>query len=237
MTGLALTLSLAGTASRAVAEPVLIPVPSGAKVWWLDTVQNVPGPAGVTYRYRFVMPDLAKLVPATEGPVGEELTAEDIRELDSLGLDSPVVPPDSGGMDMAPADDGGEGAGLNESELVSPEDLNLPDFRPEDFSDAEGEAAADIAAAGSARSPADEIAPLPAEPDLLLQDPVHDDIVALCETWVLPRLAEPAPLPGQVIISLADRPTAFGEIDMNAVQLFEAFSIPPDRKTCRWEAW
>ena len=252
---------MVGGSAEAVAPAADIPVPSGAKVWWLDTIQNVPGPAGVTFRYRFVMPDLARLVPATEGTATEELTPEDQAELDRLGTaDAPgaptaaATPAGAPGMDMAPAGDAGisldgsgDAGGIAASDLVSPEELNLPDFRPEDF--AEGaEAAADAAAASTVAgpgagpagpvtgSPADP-APLPPEPDLMLQDPVHEDIVWLCEHWVLPRLAAPSPLPGQVIISVADRPTTFGEVSMDAVQLFEAFSISADRKSCTWEAW
>ena len=78
---------------------------------------------------------------------------------------------------------------------------------------------------------------VPAEPDLLLQDPVHADIVWLCENWVLPRLKAPSPLPAQVIISIADRPTQFGAFDPEAVQLFEAFTPTDDRTACIWSPW
>ena len=73
---------------------------------------------------------------------------------------------------------------------------------------------------------------VPADPDILLQDPVHADIVWLCEHWVLPRLPASGPRPAQIIISLADRPTVFGTYDLEAVQLFEAFSVTPDGETC-----
>ena len=78
---------------------------------------------------------------------------------------------------------------------------------------------------------------LPAAPDVLAQDPVHDDIVWLCENWALPRIAAPAPRPSQIIISLADREVPFGAFDPEAVQIFEAFRLPPDRDTCEWEPW
>lgn len=226
MTVLALILTAVPALSAQTADSAPIAVPSGAVVTWLDTVTDAPGPAGLTYRYRFVMPDLASRVPATQGPAGEDLTPEDMAELDDLGTG------DAGGMDMAPAA-GADAEGMDQSELVSPEDLDLPDFRPEDFADPTAEARNDAAAAGTLEA----TAPLPADPDILLQDPVHDDIVWLCNHWVLPRLAAAEPLPGQVVISLADRPTVFGEADMNAVQLFEAFSVSPDRKSCIWEAW
>ncbi|AXC51152.1 hypothetical protein DRW48_07815 [Paracoccus suum] len=226
--GLALTVALLGAQSAAAQAPLPttseeISVPSGHKARWLDTVNDVPGPAGLTYRYRFVMPDLAKLVPATDGPAGEELTEEDMAELDGLGS-APATPGQM--MDMAPIDGGSgtEVGELGEAELVDPEDLDLPDFRPEDF--AEG-----------AEADADQPGALPPDPDLLLQDPVHGDIVWLCDNWVLPRLDPAKPLPGQVVISLADRPTTFGEADLQAIQLFEAFAIAPDRKSCIWQGF
>lgn len=216
----------AGVAPAATALPTSpdaskdIVVPSGHSLWWLDTVDNVPGPSGLTFRYRFVMPDLAKLVPSTTGPVSDDLTEEDMAELDRLGTTPPSAPGQM--MDMAPPD--GSTNTVAEAEMVSPEDLNLPDFRPEDFTE-------------GAEAEADQPGPLPADPDLLLQDPVHGDIVWLCEKWVLPRLADDKPLPEQVVISLADRPTKFGAADPNTVQLFEAFAIAPDRKSCIWQGF
>lgn len=196
-------LALANASAGSAAGP-LIPVPSGAEVWWLDMIDDAPGVAGLTYRYRFVMPELAKLVPATTGLATEELTEEDMAELDALGSEVALPP-----------------AGDAEAELIDPADLDLGEV----FVVPGTEAAADQAPA------------LPADPDILLQDPVHADIVWLCENWVLPRLAAPAPLPAQIVISLSDRPVVFGAIDPEAVQLFEAFSPSEDRKTCIWEPW
>ena len=191
-------------ANPSAATGPLIPVPSGAEVWWQDMIDDAPGVAGLTFRYRFVMPRLAELVPATAGPATEELTPEDMAELDALG----------GEVTLPAVQDA-------EAELIDPEDLDLGEV----FVVPGTEEAADIAPA------------LPADPDILLQDPVHADIVWLCENWVLPRLAEPAPLPAQIIISISDRPVAFGTVAPDAVQLFEAFSPSEDRKTCIWEPW
>lgn len=197
-------LALANVQAAGAAAP-RIPVPSGAEVWWLDMIDDAPGVSGLTYRYRFVMPALAQMVPATTGPATEELTPEDMAELDALGSEVALPPP-------------AEGA---EAELIDPEDLDLGEV----FVVPGTEAAADMAPA------------VPADPDILLQDPVHADIVWLCENWVLPRLAPPAPLPAQIVISLSDRPVAFGAIDADAVQIFEAFSPSDDRKSCIWEPW
>ena len=76
---------------------------------------------------------------------------------------------------------------------------------------------------------------LPAAPDILMQDPLHRDIVWLCERYALPRLAGRAPRPTQVVISMASAPSPFGSFDPGIVQLFEGFSIPADRDACVWE--
>lgn len=196
-------LALAEPAAGGAASPP-IPVPSGAEVWWLDMIDDAPGVAGLTYRYRFVMPALADLVPATSGPASEELTEEDIAELDALGREL-FLPP-------TPAPEG---------ELIAPEDL----------------ASGEVFVVPGTEEAADLPPLVPADPDILLQDPVHADIVWLCENWVLPRLAATTPLPAQVIISVSDRPVPFGAIDPEAVQLFEAFSPSEDRKSCVWEPW
>lgn len=66
-------------------------------------------------------------------------------------------------------------------------------------------------------------------------DPLRaaEDILALCEGFVLPRLAKGAPLPDQVIISLSDRPVPFGQPAPDATQFFEAFRI--ENGSCVWE--
>ncbi|RAZ87663.1 DUF6497 family protein [Cereibacter johrii] len=66
-------------------------------------------------------------------------------------------------------------------------------------------------------------------------DTAFSDMVALCESYVLPRVAEMVPPPAQVIVSLSDRPVPFGEADPDATQYFEAFSIRDGH--CIWEAF
>lgn len=66
-------------------------------------------------------------------------------------------------------------------------------------------------------------------------DQALSDMAYLCETYALPRLADPGPRPEQVIVSLSDRPLPFGEIDPDATQFFEAFR--PEDGACIWEAF
>ncbi|MFC0341282.1 DUF6497 family protein [Paracoccus niistensis] len=227
------------------AQP-LIPVPSGAEVWLQEELTDrVPG-LGLVQRYRFVMPSLATLVPPldegdmAEGlppemldePFGEDvpLTPEEQAELDdALGdLIIQEVPDDSaGGLSLQPLPDSG---GINDAPLPSelaPPDATLPEG-------AEGspldEAHQDEAALGAGGEMA-----LPAAPDILMQDPVHRDIVWLCENYALPRLAGQSPRPSQVVISMASAPSPFGSFDPGIVQLFEGFSIPANRDACVWE--
>ncbi|MDF1620243.1 DUF6497 family protein [Pseudothioclava nitratireducens] len=114
----------AGTFGKAV------PVPSGQKVWWIDIIHFEEGSGGLTYRFRFLAPQI-------------------------------------GGA-----------------------------------------------------------APLSSDVALL-------DIAALCETYVVPRIATPGPAPIQIMISLSDRILPFGETAPDAVQYFEAFSIADG--ACTWE--
>lgn len=64
-------------------------------------------------------------------------------------------------------------------------------------------------------------------------DQAVEDMKALCQTYALPRLATPGPVPSQIIISLSDIPMPFGAPMPDATQFFEAFSIEND--TCKWE--
>ncbi|WP_347266763.1 DUF6497 family protein [Paracoccus sp. (in: a-proteobacteria)] len=192
----------AGSAAGAAIE---IDLPSGARVEWQETLHDNSGGMGLTYRFRFVMRDLASRVPATEGPASDFETGErgpidiDTESGEISGEDAPEVL-----VEPAPPQPPGDDAGDPDEEEA---DALL------------GEVV------------------LPAEPDLLAQDPIHADIVWLCENWVLPRIASPAPRPSQIIISIADRPLAFGTQDPAALQLFEAFRLPPDRDACEWEPW
>ncbi len=59
------------------------------------------------------------------------------------------------------------------------------------------------------------------DPDAALADMEH-----LCQNYALPRLASgTGPTPAHVVVGLADRPVPLGEVDPDAVQLFEAFRI------------
>lgn len=118
----AAALALAGGAARA-ADPAPIAVPSGQPVTFLDTVQGAPGPDGLTVRFRFVAPQIAR-----------------------------------------------EGGSIGAEQALS-------------------------------------------------------DMQALCDGYALPRLPRGGPVPAQVIISLADRPVAFGEPDPDATQYFEAYAV------------
>ncbi|WP_104493652.1 DUF6497 family protein [Paracoccus denitrificans] len=210
--GLALVPSavLAGMAGLALAQGAQadIVLPSGAVVRWQETRHDDAGGFGLTYRFRFVMPDLAQRVPATSGPASDfvENEAREPIEIDTETGETLGAEPDDGLIDPATL-----------------EDLAEADIPPE----TEEEAADALVG-----TPV-----LPAAPDVLAQDPVHDDIVWLCENWALPRIAAPAPRPSQIIISLADREVPFGAFDPEAVQIFEAFRLPPDRDTCEWEPW
>ena len=212
----ALPLLLSVLAAPAIAEDVTqipLPVPSGQPVYWQETIHGIPGTHGLTYRFRFVAPDLADLVPWADAAPMDELTDEDISALEDLA-DSEG---DLAASILATAVDDG---------LISQHELNLaPAISAQD---AEEEADAVIASEIDGEA-------LPRAPDILAQDPMHDDIVWLCEHFVLPRIASPAPRPTEIVISLSDRPTAAGDLATGAVQLFEAFSLPPDRNECVWE--
>lgn len=100
---------------------------------------------------------------------------------------------------------------------------------PEGSADADTEAAADaMVEQPSGAEDGDEGAQA---------DPLHDDVVWLCQNWVLPRVRESVPRPRQIIISLSDKEVAFGTYDPDALQLFEAFALPADRDVCEWEPW
>ena len=141
--------------------------------------------------------------------------------------------------------DAGPGAidGPLPSELAAPDaalpDGTQPDFTAPDAPMHDSEAMGDLAAiaAGPDRAPDDVEGdmPLPAAPDILMQDPAHRDIVFLCENFALPQITLMQPRPTQVVISMASAPSTFGSFDPNIVQLFEGFSIPMDRDACVWE--
>lgn len=59
------------------------------------------------------------------------------------------------------------------------------------------------------------------------------DLEHLCSTYALQRLADIGPQPGRIIISLADKPSKFGEFDPDVTQVFEAYTI--EDGVCIWE--
>lgn len=64
-------------------------------------------------------------------------------------------------------------------------------------------------------------------------DMASADIQALCETYVLDRIADLSPAPAQVVISMADVAIPFGEAAPEVTQYFEAFTIRDG--ICIWE--
>lgn len=192
---------------------VRIALPSGPVVYWLETLQDRPGGQGLTHRYRFVMPDLAGRVPSTSGPASD---FED--ERGPIDIDTETDEIDGTDVDADMPDE----QMFADNALVN---AQSPDTLPVSGLDEE-------AADALLEAPA-----LPAAPDVLAQDPIHRDIVWLCENWVLPRAIGSTPRPAQIIISLADKEVPFGAFDPDAVQLFEAFQLPPDRDVCEWEPW
>ncbi len=223
---LAATLALGGLvppAAALAAGPALAPgagftPPSGEAVTLQEVVRDVPGSFGPTWRYRFVMPGLAARVPSLpEGGEEDEITEEDAAELDNLGL-----PPSSGPFEAQDFDD---------AQMVTLEEL-----------EAEGAIESRIVIDLDADRMADEAAGqprIPADPDVLLQDGVHGDLLWLCETVALPDLPPPGDpaRPASIIISVAERPVEFGEMAMDVAQQFEGFAPADDGRSCIWEPW
>lgn len=211
------TVALSAPAGDGAAPGSDYALPSGANATLHDIIRDPDGHTGRPWRFRFIMPALAERVPAANGPHEDMITEEDMAELDSLGLPGTAGPFSAEGLDSA--------------ELVTIEEL-----------EAEGAIDSmtiiDLSDAGLADLPGDGPT-LPADPEVLLQDPVHADLVWLCEQVALPALppiGDPT-RPGLIIISLSDRPVEFGEIDMEAVQIFEGFSAADDGRACLWEPW
>jgi hypothetical protein len=62
-----------------------------------------------------------------------------------------------------------------------------------------------------------------------------DDMLALCETYALPRTAAMVPVPSQIVISLAAAPVPFGEAAPDVVQFFEGYRA--EGGACIWAAF
>ncbi|WP_413873932.1 DUF6497 family protein [Albidovulum sp.] len=128
-------MAIIWAAAAAMAEGAAGPlaVPSGQEVRYLDTVQSAPGPEGLTIRFRFVAPAIAR----DGGTIGAEAAQADMEWL--------------------------------------------------------------------------------------------------CTNFALPRMPAGGPVPSQIIVSLADRPVAFGEPAPDVTQFFEAYIVADGR--CVWEAF
>ena len=72
-------------------------------------------------------------------------------------------------------------------------------------------------------------------PDVADFDLLQQDLAFLCNEFALPKVSNVGPVPGQIIISLADRDSEFGVFDPEVSQVFEAYSV--DDGTCVWEVF
>ncbi len=59
------------------------------------------------------------------------------------------------------------------------------------------------------------------------------DMQWLCQNYALPRIAQPGPMPAQIVISLSAAAVPFGEPHPEVTQLFEAYSLQDGQ--CIWE--
>ena len=59
------------------------------------------------------------------------------------------------------------------------------------------------------------------------------DMLWLCDTYALPRLAQGGPVPAQIVISLSDRAVPFGEAAPDVTKFFEAYRV--EDGNCVWE--
>ena len=219
---LAVTLALGGLAppvpAMAAGESLTpgmgLTPPSGEAT----TLQEVLRDGNGIWRYRFVMPGLADQVPSLpEGGPEDDITDEDDAELDALGL-----PPSSGPFDAE---------SFGDAQMVTLEELEAEGAF-------ESRVIIDLDADQSADSAGDQ-PPLPADPQLLLQDGVYADLLWLCETVALPDLPPPGDpaRPRSIVISVAERPVEFGEMAMDVAQQFEGFAPADDGRSCIWEPW
>lgn len=222
-----LALAVPAKALSAADDPATeIPLPSGAKSFWQDTRQDETGGMGLTYRFRFIVPDLALRVPATSG------MATDFTETETSS-DAPLEIHTETGEVI------GEAGSDTETQMIAPEDL--PSLTAEELDPQiqaalqAAEEAADAMIEDASAGQTDET--LPAAPDAVFRDEIHDDVIWLCQNWALHRIADSDPRPSQIVISLSDRKTEFGTYDPEALQLFEAFAVPKDKDLCEWMPW
>lgn len=64
-------------------------------------------------------------------------------------------------------------------------------------------------------------------------DVAAKDMLALCNSYALPRVAQTGPMPAQIVISLSDVPVTFGQSSPEATQFFEAYQIKDG--ACIWD--
>ncbi|MFK7941068.1 MAG: DUF6497 family protein [Roseovarius sp.] len=64
-------------------------------------------------------------------------------------------------------------------------------------------------------------------------DALMTDLEHLCTRFALPKIANTGPSPNQIIISLADKPSEFGQFNPDVSQVFEAYRVEGD--ACIWE--
>lgn len=62
-----------------------------------------------------------------------------------------------------------------------------------------------------------------------------DDMLALCQTYALPRTEGMVPTPAQIVISLASEAVPFGEAAPDVVQYFEGYRV--EDGACIWAAF
>lgn len=191
----------------------MIDLPSGAQAYLQETIVDDLGDTGLTYRYRYVMPDLALRVPATTGPA----TDFDLQEIDTL-------PSGEGEFDGDYIDEGA----LNWEEFDFMPMISLPD------DEAEADGVIDHTLFDQ-QNTTDAV--LPAAPISSFKDPVHEDVIWLCQNHALPEALKQPRRPAQLIISLADQESEFGSYDPEILQLFEAFTLPENRNHCDWRPW
>ncbi len=218
---LALTASLAsathGTGLATENTRKMIDLPSGAQVYLQEILVDNPGGMGLTYRYRYVLPDLALRVPATTGPAGE--FAGDVDHANPQDIDTQALEGEDAEGDYI--DDG----------MIDPEAF---DFAPVITVPGAEQAADDVID----RTLSDDYQDaLPPAPVATFKDPIHDDVIWLCQNVALPEILKSDKRPAQIVISLSDRESPFGTYDPEVLQLFEAFSLPKDRDTCEWRPW
>lgn len=63
-------------------------------------------------------------------------------------------------------------------------------------------------------------------------DTTSADLLALCQSHALPNLGKNVSEVGQIIVSIADRETVFGETNPDVVQVFEIFAVKDEQ--CTW---